>query len=481
MKLSAARRILCVLIGASTLVAASGAKATTPRYSIDEEKLESSNLPLKIKTLANLTYVLQNVDAVSSNYSENLANAMLFPFYRSRSLKQKKIAVNKAPSGVKTVSLVNNARPKVKYKAKPMVKIPQINVQTKKGNSVKNRTENKTNLSHFPIKIINNSNVRRYKNGTKFRIKSSNKQADGISEINPVISTYSPEFPIGGVPTFPVDTSTLNNNPLQINPDIYTYSQQNPLQSAATPISQVVLQSIPAGNSNLNPADCPTFLISSNVYGPQRQGCSDLNLVVNNYDQNIIPSQALAADPVQADEPAVEAPAEVAAEPAAEAAAPAAAPAADPPSSGGGLPQLPQLPGLPELGLPDLKGLFDLLGQLWRILQWIFGLFGFLTNPYLYLVPAGISFALGFLKILGAFKLFVLLPALLLFGYVNRDKPPEIAYYDHIHEPIHHDDGWFWNQNTKTWTNVGDLVHRKNSRIPKALDDLPSSVYKEND
>ena len=309
--------------------------------------------------------------------------------------------------------------------------------------------------------IVNVGNITHYKNYTKFRIKhkfpSANlKQYDTLPNPMPEISTHSPEVPIGGV--------FLNNDYQDVGSDAVVIDSAS---STSGPLTQVLLQSLPNPNSNDN---CPTMQVSSYVYGPQRQeqrqGCSDLNVVINSHiHQNVVterigagvqnsePVGAPLADPgvVEDAGPVNDVPA----------AAPAAAPSAgSAPGQGGGLPQfpnLPQLPNLPEIKFPDVKGLLDLLRFLGTGLSYIFG---FLTNPYLYIVPAVLSFLLGFFKILGMFPWWIF--PLFLFWGGKEDASNKVTYYKHIHKPIHHHGGWFYNHNTKSWMNIFDYV--KNSR-----------------
>lgn len=524
MKSAILQGLLCILIGSFTASIAK-AQLTTSRYNyVIDENLNVTNsyestLFSKRNILKSINYL--NVYATGNAQPRKLKNQtnpvnLSLPsgnsspphFTKNKKvvkntltlqnvpLYQSKLVGNESNLRNKTVNTVLTMRPKVKYK--PHISKPITTGANKSSSSALKKSNNleliKVNsegsitaqLPTINTKPLNSRiNISKLKNS--YKTQSMNKQS--IDTLNPEIITYAPDISITNtrpVTSFPSSQNML----LQIRPQIDTYSPEYSINGISSesegfsgdaidsnqsnnplsiPSSQVIIQSLSNNNMGIKDSlqnDCPSFLLHNNVFGPQRQGCSDLNIVINSHlNQNVITEAVpeIVANQVQADESAVDAPTQLAS-PAADAQpAPVAAPAtaletAPSQSTNSGNPSggLPQLPSLPELSLPDVKGLFDLLGALWRIVSPILGFF---TNPYLYLVPAGVSFALGFIKIIGAFKVFIVVPALLLFGYINRDKPPEVAYYKHVHKPIHHNDGWFWNHNTKTWNNVADYKH----------------------
>lgn len=311
----------------------------------------------------------------------------------------------------------------------------------------------------------------------------------------PEIISYSPEFPINNAASTEASDSVITPSSTE--------------SSLSNPISQFNLDVLPSSLGNAaggGDADCPTVHISSAMLTPlQRQGCSDISVVLNSHFHQAanaatqrIPTaendplgggvEAVEADP--GIEEAVEAPAAeapladppAAADPAGAGGQPAAA--AQQPGGGGsqgggfpGLPTLPEAPEFPMLPEFDLKGMMDFLG-------WIGGGLGHLLrvfkNPWLYIIPITLFFLKGFLIIMGLFPWWI--PGLVVFAGIKSKS--NVSYYKHVHPPVYHPDGWFWNHNTKTWENVADYHHHHHRRvqarnfelIPKLIEQFPSKL-----
>lgn len=315
----------------------------------------------------------------------------------------------------------------------------------------------------------------------------------GVPYPNPMpeISSNSPTFAL------PSEEGTLiaeNLDSLQVDA-----ADDNPITNA---ISTFNLDMRPAvtdlkdtlGNGGNG---CPTVHISSSVLSPQqRQECSDLNLVINShFHQNAASDRLPSIDTYQAENPeedipieAVEDPVEEAAEGEVAQADPGAAladPAGIQADAAGGSPGTGGTGGSGAnggtggnggdgsnggLGWPDLKGILDTV-------DWIGNKFGgilnFLKNPYLYIVPATLFFLLGFFLIIALFPWWI--PLLFLFVGIKAKKKPNVVYHKHVHKPVHHPDGWFWDQHTKTWGNVQDYLH--NRRIDNVhLNHIPQAI-----
>ncbi|CAG9828075.1 unnamed protein product [Diabrotica balteata] len=288
----------------------------------------------------------------------------------------------------------------------------------------------------------------------------------------PEVSSHSPPFSLTGVP----DLSEL----VPIDPIL-------PLADTGTqakPLSTFNLDMIPNSDNGVK-SPCPSIHISSSMLQPDlRQECSDLNLVLNSHiHQNPSDSSGTrlpAVSTYDSDPEAVEAEAE----PVFDAVESEPVEAAADPGAGAGQSVIPQSVGTPGNGgtggtggsgsngdggawkFPDLRHLFEAIGYIWRGLGF---LFNFLKNPYLYLVPMALFFLLGFLKVLVLFPWWI--PLLILYISVKTGQKPKqrIAFYQHVHKPVKHLDGWFWNHKTKTWQNVKDYVYKKRNDFPEAI------------
>ncbi|XP_045479080.1 general transcriptional corepressor trfA-like isoform X1 [Harmonia axyridis] len=314
----------------------------------------------------------------------------------------------------------------------------------------------------------------------------------GVPYPNPMpeISSNSPTFALPPIDTLPIEEDL---EAVQVDA-----AENNPITNA---LSTFNLDMRPAG-TNLKDtigsasSGCPTVHISSSVLSPQqRQECSDLNLVINShFHQNTASDRTPTIDTYQAENPEEDVPVEAVEDPVeevgqAEADLPVADGAAqfDPvqADSAGGTPGTGGTGGSGAnggnggnggdgsssgLGWPDIKGMLDAVDWLGNKFGY---LFSFLRNPYLYLIPAALFFLLGFFLILALFPWWI--PLLFLFVGIKAKHKPNVAHHKHIHKPIHHPDGWFWNQNTKTWENVQDFLHRR--RVDNAnLNHIPEAI-----
>lgn len=290
----------------------------------------------------------------------------------------------------------------------------------------------------------------------------------------PEITSYSPNYSVDEV----------SNTPDLIPPlpdDSAVVSDQVPADSNAisNPLSVFNLDMVPDGLKASTGAGggspCPTVHISSQVLSPmQRQECSDLSLVINSHihqnqgtrnpnpnpistydgiEPGGIAEDEILADPISED--FVEAADPIGAAQVADA---PAAPAAANPGSGGSGGSGGNGSGGPWQ-FPDLKHMFEAVGFLWNGIGY---LLGFLRNPYLYIVPFVLFFILSFLKVLALFPWWI--PILVLYVTVkSRNSQPQdqLTFTKHIHKPIKHADGWFWNHQTKSWQNVEHFPHTK--------------------
>nr|CAI5846644.1 unnamed protein product [Callosobruchus analis] len=316
---------------------------------------------------------------------------------------------------------------------------------------------------------------------------------------SPEISSYSPQYSI----------ADAVSSPAPVADSVGSAASD---AGSSNPISVFNLDMVPdatrIGEGAGSP--CPTVHISSSLFGipQQRQSpdCSDLSLTINSHiHQN--PGNTRNPSTYQAAGDPIAGPAEGAADPVsggAEAADPASigtaqdapigaaedAPAAsNPAANAGGIPGA-QSGGSGGTGgsggdggdgddgggfkFPDLKGLFEALGYIWRALS---HLLSFLRNPYLYIVPMALFFILGFIKVIALFPWWI--PLLLFYvGLKSVKKPtPQIAVYKHVHKPVYHPDGWFWNHQTKTWVNVAEVPHYK-KRVDEDVNSIEARIDK---
>ncbi|XP_018565197.1 uncharacterized protein LOC108906441 [Anoplophora glabripennis] len=330
----------------------------------------------------------------------------------------------------------------------------------------------------------------------------NNDYAENANYPSPIldVNSYSSSYSINDVPSIASDV-----------PDIVDASFSAPSADAAgNPVSVFNLDMVSDGTkqgSTGGGSPCPTVHISSSVLASRQMECSDLNLVINSHfhqNQNgggtrnpsistYDGAQDAAAAPVLGDVPlagegealgdpgvansgaGLADPAVGAAEAADTAVAPQAPAAALPGGGTGGSGGSggDGSNGSGGIKLPDLKNMFEAIGYLWNALR---HLLSFLKNPYLYIIPMVLFFALGFFTILALFPWWI--PLLMLYLSVKTHKTPKetVTFYNHFHKPIHHPDGWFWNHQTKTWQNVQDFVHKRNDHGGKRVDNIESII-----
>lgn len=292
----------------------------------------------------------------------------------------------------------------------------------------------------------------------------------------PEVTSYSPQYTFERPPQ--TSQSDLNDNIVPLSA-VETSSNGYPADDSSDlgdivdiPLGTVDLDLIPdaqtqgefySANSGGNP--CPSYHLTSNVFAPQSKqaGCPDLNVVLNSHYH---PATDTRRPETEAVAPAASAPLAEPAAPAAAAAAPAAAPAAGPAGPAGaggfpplGVPQLPEFPMLPNLSLPDLKGLMDIFGGLWNIIRTVFTYIW----PVLVAIPV-----IVFVKTLIAtfFAIFPWWFPALFFVAKSDNKEKTHYHYKHVHKPVVHPDGWFWNHQTKTWTNILDTTKLSGGHHP---------------
>lgn len=361
------------------------------------------------------------------------------------------------------------------------------------------------NYTEIKVSAVNQNRPVVHKIVTKWQDKSNFSEVKqswyDVPPVNPQpeIISYSPEFPVNNAATTEASDSVVK-----------------PETALSNPISQFNMDVLPSTSNLANAAganpDCPTVHISSAMLAPlQRQGCSDISVVLNSHfhqaanaatqriptpeNQPLGGVEAVEADPgveeaveadpglAEADVPAADAPLAdppVAADPGGAGGQPAAGGNPGGGSSGGGFPGLPTLPEAPEFpSLPefDLKGMMDFL-------SWIGGGLGhflnFFKNPWLYIIPITLFFLKGFLIVMGLFPWWI--PGLVLFAGIKSKS--NVAHYKHVHPPVYHPDGWFWNHNTKSWENVAGYAHHRRVQarninheiIPKLIDQFSSKL-----
>lgn len=369
-------------------------------------------------------------------------------------------------------------------------------LKVKKGTTVKPNVK-KENKNWPTTTIKNNYDLNRYKNYTQLHSNEKRKKPKPvvhkviskwsdhppynnfkqswydhgipIPHPKPEISTYSPQFSINGGSADPNDQEYYD--------DYNEASNENPLHQVGLDISSDEEQLNQYSGNGLK---CPSVHLTNTVYGPTtKQDCSDLNIAINthvhqNTGNNRFPevvendpleaassaeTQAVASPPRPADTPVALSPA-VPAAPVETAAASNVGGGAVSSGTTGGT-GLPSLPGLPQFGFPDLSQIFQILGLLrggWSLLTNAFRFIRWFS-PLLWILPFA-SFGLGFLSVLPFFPWW--LPLLFTFGKKKERKPPEVIIHHHPVQTVHHHDGWFWNHDTHTWTNVLDHVHGRN-------------------
>ncbi|XP_056648312.1 uncharacterized protein LOC130452854 [Diorhabda sublineata] len=397
---------------------------------------------------------------------------------------------------------------------------PQLSTVTKLiKNPIKNVTLSKVALIENSTKKklieLKKRKPSKHKIVTKWKVandlndnkKTLYKQNIPIPNPNPEIISSSPPFSLSDVGQIsPLVTIPNLQNDLNIIPEITSHTPPyssltgvpnlseftpvetiEPITNAGTPnrpLTTFKLDMLPSGieGDSVN-SPCPTVHISSSVLQPnERQGCSDLNLVINSHvmqssDSNRL-SEPITYDSIPETEDSVPLAQAVESE-AVEAVETPAGQSVIPQSAGGtgGTGGTGGSGGSGSSGdggawkFPDLKHLFEALGYLWRGLCYVFE---FLRNPYLYLIPMAIFFLLGFLKVMVLFPWWI--PLLILYVSVKSatKQKPAVTFYKHVHKPVKHLDGWFWNHQTKTWENVNDYSYKRRN-------DVVGSTYDPND
>lgn len=462
-----------------------------------DSTLSTSNNTFRLKVINSVNRI--SIKPLENNHKRNNKTSSVTTTVRPTKAKSK--ITNKTTTRVvKKTTKPSSIRGKISTTTRPLRKAPPRQPQKQNKLAASKIIPSRKNFTE--LKIATNKKPVVHKIFTKLPEKPSYEVKQSWSDVPPVspqpeIISYSPEFPINNAaPASTADTVTQAS------------TVDNPTLN--NPLSQFNLDVLPstAGGG----ADCPTVHISSAMLTPlQRQGCSDISVVLNShFHQSNSPTQrvptaendpGLPVEPVEAepvegidDIGAAEAGAPLADAPVAD--PPVGSVPADPPGGGtgglpaaasqpasggsggtpggvGGLPSLPELPELPMLPEFDLKGTMDFLSWIWGGLGPIFDFF---RNPWLYLVPITIFFLLGFLKVMALFPWWI--PALFLFA--GSKSKSNVTHYKHVHKPVYHPDGWFWNHNTKTWVNVADYVHHRRRtggrslsvNIPKMIEEF---------
>ncbi|KAL3267258.1 hypothetical protein HHI36_011391 [Cryptolaemus montrouzieri] len=386
---------------------------------------------------------------------------------------------------------------------------PNNNIQNKKDfNRYKNYTD--MNLSSMGFSK-NNSNIRTTTskpkpNKLKYIVKPGQKPTlqeikqnwyeAGVPYPNPMpeISSNSPPFSLADVSSLPTPLETSEDDSESIQVDA---AEQNPISNVVSNFNLLMDPSNTKDASGVDDTGCPTIHISSSVLNPQqREGCSDLNLVINShFHQNTVSDRTPSIDTYDANnqEDTVDIEAVEEEVPQADIGSPQSdigAPLADggftqsdggvPGGSSGGTGGNGASGGSGGNGgdgdggglqWPDLKNILYTIDWVGEKLHPLFDL---LRNPYLYIIPAVIFFLMGFILIIALFPWWV--PLLFLYVGVKSKQKPHILYHNHVQKVVHHPDGWFWNHQTKSWENVQDYLHKKRidqvnlSHIPQAID-----------
>lgn len=524
---------LCVL---NTVTLGKPWESTTARYNpegnnthVNTQNLSNSSQSLNILTsiISNRILALTQNKFNTTTYTRHSKAPRDNNFYRDavgeeRKLKysynrnvakpvnktnQSKISNSNSRVKIKPIKQTTTIRAPIKLRVKPTIpKRKVVTTKTKPRPQIqieKNYTEVKVSTSNKNKPVV-------HKIITKWRDKlnfSEVKQNwNDVPPVNPQpeIISYSPEFPINNAATTEATDSVITPS-----------SSESALSN---PLSQFTMDVLPSTNSLANaaggnPADCPTVHISSALLAPlQRQGCSDISVVLNSHFHQAanaatqrIPTpendplggvEAVEADPgieeaaeadpglAEADAPAADAPVAdppAAADPAAAGGQPASGGTPGGGSTGGGgfpgLPTLPEAPEFPMLPEFDLKGMMDFL-------SWIGGglghLLSFFKNPWLYIIPITLFFIKGFLIVMGLFPWWI--PGLVVLAGVKSKS--NVAHYEHVHPPVYHHDGWFWNHNTKSWDNVEGYHHHRRIHarsfnyeiIPKLIEQFATNL-----
>ncbi|XP_031340935.1 uncharacterized protein LOC116169046 [Photinus pyralis] len=402
----------------------------SPKFNTTGQKtsLVPQNFNIKSKKTKNDTELIHS-------FIKNNVEDLRFP---NKTLKIKKVTT----------------KPKISQKNKQPVKLV-IEKNKKIGNSRRNQTTSQFNRKQPSVFKISASKLSENHSKEDWSVHNI-----PIPNPNPVVSSYSPEYPVGTIPSFDEDDSIV------ILPS-----------DPGNMLTQSVFNVNGNGAGEKYDSNCPTVHLTNSVLGPEsKQGCSDLNIAINTHiHQNQIPQRlpSSPSDEILETASSGGTPNAVVPPPTLAAAAPLEAAAADPigsavgggsaGSSGGGgplsggLPSLPELPKLPKL--PDLKQILEFLKFLGPGLGFLREVLKALS-PLVYIVPL-VSFIIGFISILPLYPWW--LPLLFLFGKSKEPSRPktEIVYHKHVHKPIHHHDGWFWNSGTQTWVNVEQRAYAR--------------------
>lgn len=406
-----------------------------------------------------------------------------------------------------------------------------INFSSSKGNKKPNLSKPPKKNPQQPIRRKRPLPNNKHKNKIKRKKKpDQTKQTwfePGVPYPNPMpeISSNSPQFSIGDISSSEIPVQILQDEVYEELPNSENFSEENiiadsglqqlypptdSLDNLQNPLSTFNLNMAPAeGIKNVNGGNpCPSVQISSSVFNPQlREECSDLHLVINSHFHqnsgsdrrpgiNTYQAEPVAEDTVPAEDEVIgeqadlgvaqaDGVAEEGAVGAADAAEAAAAPAAEAAVGGtGGTGGVGGAGGAggdggdgsgSGLSLPSLKQIFDVLGLFGGLLGRLLGFFKFLLNPYLYTVPMTIFFIVGFLITLALFPWWV--PLLFLYVGVSAKKKSSLTtHYKHVHPPVHHEDGWFWNHASKTWENINQYVHARGFDSINNFEFIPRAI-----
>lgn len=468
------RCLKTLVVFSVTLVCSLSLETTSTRY------LEglSNDLVIQLVSL-NGSLKVVNTPAILSNTSLLLESSL------GTESKEGSLELRQARKRVKGKIKTTTPKTKLKY---ALSTLTPISIQLTKPTTKKPpRTSSRTTKKPTKLKTTSVKKKSTTKSTTPKADLKQNWYEDGVPYPNPMpeITSSSPPFSLSETSSQIFSSSTEEALIEGINPEIYSNSPSEPLQgvppilplnddlesvsvdsSSLNPISTFNLDMLPAADLTRDPAGnpCPTVHISSAVLSPlqSRQGCSDLNLVLNTHYHQNQDTRNPAVSTYDATSPDV---VETVAEDAVvdDGLANAGPVAADPVSnagtaasggSGGSGGAGGDGGGNGGFKLPDLKPMFEALGYVMQGLGWLMQR---LMNPWLYIIPVVLFFKVGFLGILTLFPWWI--PLVFLYFSVKTEEPKHtVEHVKHHHRPVvvKHPNGWFWDHHTKTWR---DVVH----------------------